>query len=252
MDISSVYFSPTGSTKRIVRIISGDLSPDTAEIDITLGDCTAAFDDKDTVIFGIPVYSGRVPRLAGEKIERITGNSSKAILVASYGNRHYDDSLLELKTIVQSNGFNVIAAAAFVSEHNVVEKFGKGRPDENDLKEIHSFAQLIKQKLSSEDGISADLPISGNPNYREYKSVAIKPHTNSRCTKCGLCAKNCPAGAIPISEPDKTEKEKCVTCIRCIRICPKKARGFYAYEKFFAEKGLEKRCSEYRKPEIFI
>ncbi|MCD7948533.1 MAG: EFR1 family ferrodoxin [Oscillospiraceae bacterium] len=256
MNCSVVYFSPTNSTKKIVDLIAQDIAADITYFDITNYTTNIenlVFGKKDFVMIGIPVYSGRVPRLVTDTLSSMHGNETPITLIATFGNRHYDDALLELKTIVQANGFVAIAAAAFATEHSVVQKFGAGRPDDEDIKAIHQFAELVKNKINAWDNAShTDLNVKGNPKYRKYQSIPIKPHTTSSCTKCGLCAKNCPAGAIPMDRPKKTDKSKCITCMRCIRYCPQKARGFYSIEKFLAEKSLAKLCIGYKKPEIFI
>lgn len=256
MNYNLVYFSPTYTTQKIIRLIAEEFSSEAKEFDIiafTESKENLIFSKDDFVIFGIPVYSGRVPKIANDHISSMIGNGTSTALVATYGNRHYDDALLELSTIVKSNGFTVIAAAAFVTEHSVVPKFGLGRPDDEDIKIIRSFAKLLNDKLNKWDGKSDfNLKIKGNTEYRKYQSIPIKPHTKATCNKCGLCAKECPAGAIFPNNPKKIDKSKCVTCMRCIRICPQNARGFYPIESFIAEKSLSKLCKGYKQSEIFI
>lgn len=43
-----------------------------------------------------------------------------------------------------------------------------------------------------------------------------------RCTQCGLCAKDCPAGVIDINEQDMPilEREGCYKCQHCLAVCP--------------------------------
>lgn len=248
-----IYFSPTNTTKNITKMIAGNLSEHSKEYDITNTEHNLSFGKDDFVIIGIPVYSGRVPALAKKRILSMCGDRTPVALVATFGNRHYDDSLLELKTMVQSNEFLVIAAAAFATEHSVVRKFGAGRPNTEDNKAIQKFTELLARKIKTWDiSNHIDLNVNGNLNYRKYQSIPIKPHTTSSCDRCGICAKMCPANAIPLHNPQKTDKSKCITCMRCIRSCPNKARCFYKIEKFVAEKSLVKLCLEYKYPEIFI
>lgn len=49
------------------------------------------------------------------------------------------------------------------------------------------------------------------------------------CVFCGLCAKNCPQGAITVDRPNKAwtvDEDKCVKCGICIGKCPKKTLAF--------------------------
>ena len=46
-----------------------------------------------------------------------------------------------------------------------------------------------------------------------------------QCVFCGLCAKNCPAGAITVNRAEKkweVDKSACVQCGLCVDNCPKK------------------------------
>lgn len=248
-----IYFSPTYTTEKIVNRIAKDLANHIQAVDLIENGEAQHFSAEDFVVVGIPVYSGRVPNLAKEKLLAMTGEGTPVVLVATFGNRDYDDSLLELKTLLQENGFLVVGAGAFSTEHSVVRKFGKGRPNQEDIQKMQEFAALLRDKMKTWNPAShTDVTVKGNPEYRKYQTIPFKPHANSKCIQCGLCAAKCPAQAISRENPRKTEKQKCVTCMRCIYICPQKGRDLYTLEKVIAEKGLAKVCQEYKQPEIFI
>ena len=52
----------------------------------------------------------------------------------------------------------------------------------------------------------------------------LVPKAESGCTGCGLCATKCPAGAIDPADPRQTDPQKCISCMRCVSICPDSAR----------------------------
>ncbi len=62
--------------------------------------------ENDLLIVGMPVYAGRIPAIAIDALNKFKGNKTPAVIVCVYGNRDYDDALLELKDIVQNNGFS--------------------------------------------------------------------------------------------------------------------------------------------------
>ena len=83
---------------------------------------------------------GRIPTQTLISLNQIKANKTPAIVVCVYGNRDYDDALLELKEVVESNGFTVISAGAFVAQHSIFPQVGQNRPDEKDLTKIKEFA----------------------------------------------------------------------------------------------------------------
>lgn len=249
-----VYFSPTGSTQRVLNRIAQQFSQEPRAFDITESNAALPqFYSDDFVLIGIPVYSGRVPETALERFENLRGDNTPAALVVTYGNRDYDDALLELKTVVEEKGFHVIAGAAFISEHSIARKIATGRPNDSDIAVIESYGRRIVEKIGSIENLSdVDLKVKGNPVYREYKTLPIRPRGDSSCTGCGECAKHCPTKAISSGQPRKTDKDLCICCMRCVQICPRHARKISAPELWAAEKMILGQCSGDKQPEIFI
>lgn len=219
----SIYFSATDNTKKIVNLITGELGEyediDLIKID---GKEIREFKQDDVCVVGVPSFGGRVPGIALQKLEKFKGNNTKVIVVTTYGNRAYEDTLLELSDFLNERGFYVVSAIGANAEHSIMHQFGTGRPDDKDRKELLEFAKKIKNRLS--DNITGTLQLPGNRPYKEYNGVPLKPKANKKCTKCGVCAKECPVGAIPKDAPDMTDKEKCISCMRCVKHCNKNAR----------------------------
>ena len=71
------------------------------------------FGPDDLVLFGVPVYGGRIPSPAVQTLRRMQGSRTPAVLVAAYGNREYDDALLELADIAAAGR----TAAVFCACH---------------------------------------------------------------------------------------------------------------------------------------
>lgn len=252
MSVYALYFSPTNSTKKIVKIIADEFGS-FQEIDLsnrTL-EFNKPFDKDDICIIGVPSYGGRVPSIALERIKGLEGNKAKVVLVVSYGNRAYEDTLKELAECVTNKGFCCIAGIAAIAEHSIMHQFATGRPDEADQKELVQFSRKILDKIKNITAYD-ELKLPGSYPYREYKGVPLKPKAGKECTSCGLCAKLCPVGAISVQEPEKTNTKLCISCMRCIHVCPNKARKLNSILLKVASKKMEASCEKRKENELFI
>ncbi len=251
--VVKLHFSPNGGSKAAVDgVAAGFAAEEIKDIDLTVPANranTLAFKADDLVVVGMPVYSGRLPAISTEIFQKLVGNQAQAIAIASYGNRHYDDALLEMTNELSAKGFRVIAAGAVIAEHCLETSVAANRPDEADQAKLLKLAEEVKAKL--EAGNDQQPAVPGDDPYKSIKGYAY-PTGNDECDQCGLCAKSCPTEAIDFMDGRKTDPEKCMFCGRCINICPKEARSVWT-EKFDGmQKWLIDNCSERREMEWYL
>ena len=257
--INLVYFSPTNTTRKTIESVAKGIEIEQINlIDITTDDSieTIQISKNELTIFGAPVYGGRIPQVSVERFKRIITNGSLAIVVGVYGNRAFDDALIELKHITESNGFKIIGAGAFIGEHafsfnNI--KVAKNRPDENDLQLAYEFGQHINLKIhSKKESLLIDVP--GNIPYKKLKErPVICPDTiHSDCILCGDCVTVCPTGAISLNEKVETEEELCIWCCACVKYCKQNARTMDNSIIVDLQKWLAENYTERREPELFL
>ncbi|MDO5851324.1 MAG: EFR1 family ferrodoxin [Methanobacteriaceae archaeon] len=259
MQINEIYFSPTGTTKKIVRTISRnikeELNSSTKNIDLTNLESRKKeykFTKEDITIIGFPVYYGRVPTILNEVINNIKGENTKTIIIGVYGNRDYDDALLEIKNNLEKNGLNIIAAGAFIGEHSFSDKLAANRPDMKDLGIASDFASKIIKKLETEEEENK-LEITGNYPYKEFNEISASPKTTDDCIKCLACVQNCPTEIINSEDPKNfIDKNGCICCCACVKVCPTNAKYFDDERVVGAKTKLESICKERKEPKIFI
>lgn len=267
MDIKSLklaYFSPTGTTKSIVQAFARGFEHDTVEqIDATrpfVREKPLRTSGNDLLVVAVPVYIGRVPALLSEWLNAIEADKTPTVCVVVYGNREYEDSLLELQDVVKERGGIPVACAAFIGEHSFSSSetpIAVSRPDTADLQLAEKFGGRIRERLlpfSSTDQIS-EVIVPGKRPYRESEDI---PSINfisvgDGCMSCGACAAVCPVGAIDDEDhSSSTDKEQCIWCCACIKSCPEGARAMKTGAVKDIAVRLSDMCKERKEPELFF
>lgn len=259
--IWAMYFSPTGTTEKIVTCIADELagSGQAERFDFTLPKNRAEgkqFTEDDAIVFGVPVYAGRVPNVLLKYLDTVKGGGALAVPVVLYGNRNYDDALIELRNILEKNGFHTVAAAAFIGEHSFSKILAAGRPDDKDMKIARDFASQITLENKGMIQVNGQDPIRGYYQPRDRKGVFIdirkvKPLTSHKCDECMICAQVCPMGSISFDDV-REFTGICIKCGACIKKCPRGAKYYedegYLYHKQELEEGYTRRAE----PELFL
>ena len=254
MTTAAVYFSPTGNSRRSALCLAECWAGADEVRRVELTDWREkweeqVFSPEDFVVAAAPVYAGRLPTAALERLRSLRGQQTPCIAVVTYGNRHYDDALLELTDLLGEQGFLVRGAAALVGRHtygNVQPE----RPDEADFAENARFVDALR-------GLPPQVAALAVPGSRPYQpggqgKAGFLPETNYRCSHCGLCVRKCPMGAIA-RDCVTIDAGRCISCFRCIRGCrlqAKEALGS-AYKNFadmLTEKLAQRRENEYFPP----
>ena len=255
MSTYSIYFSPTGGTENVMHILGAEFSSE-KKIDLTkdMDFSTYVFGEEDICLVGVPSYGGRVPEIAIKRIKQLKGNGAKAVVVAVYGNRAFEDTLLELKHAMEQSNFHIVAGIAANAEHSILHQFGAGRPDGEDRRELQKFSKSILEKIKNiKNGHEKEsLQIPGNFPYKEFGGLPLKPRANKKCNQCGLCAAKCPVGALSKEKSFVPDETKCISCMRCVSICPQKARSLNKLILWVVSKKMEKAYSKRKKNELFI
>ena len=251
MKITTIYFSATYTIKRMVEAVIKNLSNEVTAYDITNDASTdeVAITADELVVVGVPVYAGRVPAMAAERLRRFRGDNTPTVVVAVYGNRHYDDAVLELHDLMTECGFRTLSAGAFIAPHSTFPKVGVSRPDAEDMADIRAFAAKSAALLKGGFG---DITLPGNHPYKVPGGIPIWPTASRRCAACGACARLCPTGAIDPASPRGVDRSKCIKCGRCVAICPTRARRFYGIKYSLAAARFNSAFASRRESEMWF
>ena len=101
----ALYFSPTGGTKKAAIYLAESLGKEVKEADLADPDFKgAAFKEGELVVAAAPAFGGRIPGLMAERLKQVKGNGAMAVTVAVYGNRAFEDTLVELNDTLKAQG----------------------------------------------------------------------------------------------------------------------------------------------------
>jgi ferredoxin/protein involved in ribonucleotide reduction len=261
--VKLIYFSPTGTTQKILESIAQGIGIEHVEhINLTLPaeahHAIPAFSN-ELVIIGAPVYGGRLPVEAIKRLQQLKANRTLAVAVVVYGNREFEDSLLELKNLAAELGFLPIAGGAFIGEHSFATKdlpIANGRPDNLDINKAMEFGAKIKEKIAALQSADQRLPLSipGRFPYEGgVRPMTIAPLTNEdTCTVCGTCATVCPTAAIAINGRVTTTIDRCIRCSACIKSCPTDSRYWDDDMMKKITTWLNENCAQRKEPQTFL
>lgn len=252
--ITTFCFSPTGtSRKNLLAVVSGMKEMECQHIDITynIPSDMNTLGREDLVFFSVPVYGGHVPSIALQRMNKVRGEGTSAILLVTYGNRDFEKALNQLEDFVLERGFRPIAAAAMLGEHsysNPCNPIAVGRPDAADLTSAKEFGvKLWKEKLSEYVEVPSEISTRKMPKVktpwlnmlrfvwfvlgyqRQQKKNPVKIYPSApaaQCTHCGKCVDLCPTQAIAIGKEEVTDSNRCIRCCACVKGCPSGARTF--------------------------
>ena len=261
MKILILYFSATGNTAKIAKVIEEKFKEEGASVtmsDITpLGERQRKIDLEpyQAVVFGTPVYARRAPKEVREWLRTLDGQGKKCSMFFTYGGFGVHPTHYSTREILKEQNFIVVSSAEFLGAHTFNLGGWKAmgdRPNEHDFQVAKDYVELTCKRFTGEDD-----RILGELEKSEYTDEQLDSAETSRfkvitqlpsrggeeCSMCFGCEEICPTGAMD-AELGETDKEKCIACLGCVSSCPEKVLEINDTSKSWAIKLDMERTTE--------
>jgi ferredoxin len=244
-----VSMSPSGTTHHVGQVIAAALerkgvevvSVDLAKQSGLESDVLDRLGKEPSGLFvGSPVYFSRAIPPVLEFIASLPlATGGYAVPFVTWGGASSGIALHDLGAALQERGYEVIGAGKVLAEHSMMWRFenplGENHPDETDDRLVTDLVERVVDKFSAASPVPA-LPLEilayqPPQAFAEMSKIVLaKAKTNmpakqvdeEQCTQCGVCAEECPVGAITLA-PYPVFADNCICCFKCVRICPEDA-----------------------------
>ncbi len=256
MNILIVFFSATGNTAKMATVIEERFTELGAEV--TMSNVTSYnhrqektdLTSYDAVVFGLPVYSRRAPRVVRKWLRTLNGQGKKCSMFFTYGGFGTHPAHYSTRQILEEQHFHVVSSAEFLGAH----AFNLGgwkamerRPDESDFTVAKEYVEITYRRFTDEDeGLLGELEKTEYPEelldsaeaLRFKKVTQLPTREGSECSMCLTCEELCPTGAMD-AELGEADKGKCIACLACVANCPENILAINDMSKSWSSK-LEK------------
>lgn len=229
-----LYFSGTGNSKwianKISKIINDNLIVDIGK-KIKENDFSSIQDER--IIFVVPTYAWRIPKLVEDYINKIKFINNKFIYFVMTCGGQIGNSNKYLEILCKSKNLNYMGVASLLMPDGYIVMF-KPQKQEKILKllsnvdtKLNSLVSYIKnnQKFPKERVNLIDRFLSSkiNPQFYKHSIKKNKFSVNSNCILCGKCIQNCPLNNIELFNEKIVIGDNCTHCMKCISYCEKDA-----------------------------
>jgi flavodoxin/ferredoxin len=243
MDITLLYFSQTGSTRKVAEALAEGLREKGHTLKLTPMQELASADIKhcDVLGAGAPCFEGHAPEPVKTWLRTLPPLYGKPCFVFATSGGAPGRVLYELTQGLRAKGGKVIGGfmGRGTVHHPAPCLIGRlpNRPNADDLLKAKRFALAMGEHVGS--GRKDPMPLTRKDALKAtlgfYQLVGLiaqpwllriilpKPKLDqARCTQCRICARECPTKSINLT-PYPVLGSTCIRCYHCQNICPEKA-----------------------------
>ena len=226
-----LYFTGTGNSRHIARLISKEIDDEIISINelIKSGSNNEIRSDKPFVIIA-PTYAWRIPMVVEKFIKNTNLSGNKKVYFILTCGADTGDATSFLKDISKEKGLEFMGLRALVMPDNYIVMYSTPSDEENERRiknaeeEVNKIVKYIVsgRKFEEHKTTIIDRMKSNSINKMFYK-IYVKAkgfHTTDKCISCGKCEGLCPLNNIILVDGKPKWGENCTHCMACICGCP--------------------------------
>lgn len=240
-----LYFSATGGTEHIAKLIASELKAETA--DITVFDFDMSFDSDMLVFICFPVYGGRIPAPMYRRMKDVRGDNTPSCPWRYTATAPLRMRFRKWQTSAKRTASALSAGRRWSRRIHLIAASAQAVP----TRRTSPSSRASSPRSWSRENLR-DVPMPGSHDYKPYKGLPLYPSSGIHCSGCGTCSAECPAGAIDQGDPRKPDKTKCISCMRCITVCPFGARSVPKAAQLAVSAALLKMCAGRKSPSFYL
>lgn len=267
-----IYFSATGNTAKIAKVIEEKFKESRVQVDaIDITSIESRRKDIDAgsyngLIIGAPVHTRRPPRIMREWLKTLNGKGKKCSMFFTYGGFGIHPCHYLTRQLLEEQNFIVVLSADFPAAHTFNLggwKAMEGRPDSSDFDTAREFAEIALRRFTGEDPaipgelektehIEEHLDLLENSRFKVLTKLPSRE--GKECTMCMICEEACPSGAMD-AESGRADATKCIACLACVAACPDRVLTINDMSKSWTVKlgkeGLSEKSLKMKKSKIY-
>lgn len=232
-----IYFSGTGNSRYVLECFFQEYDKTVEIFSIEDENIIDKIKENEEIVFSYPVQYSNIPKILKDFIDIHSDlwKSKKIFVIATMGLFSGDGAGI-LARLLYKHGAEIIGGLHLKMPDSIADERALKHSLEKNKelvkqaqRKIKNAVRHIKSDRPPQDGIGLLCQIAGLFGQRLYFYNKMKKYTNKlkidkeKCIGCGICVRLCPMKNLSLNDHLAKAENRCTMCYRCINTCPQQA-----------------------------